>query len=320
MTDRQTPGIHEIINRWIEVGGTLELSDPTKWWAQYHSDVQFTNEPEDWMLELADKQGANLEYLVEQLRFINTPEEFLTMDPIFEVKPVKPLLVRSVIIDGEESTYLPAATDLEADRAEDPTRLEVYKGKKDAAKLVDDIVKTVGADPSVQDAILDEVLTLAEPKGKEKDVAETNEKKANKTQSNGKASSQPRGKQTAKSAKGNNPSHPNLGGKNPTRKGKPTKPKQRARSKPVPKQDSGTASKVSDPPGASSKLKPGRSYKDALQLPNGVGDKKEHPRDDREPGPKADGAANANNPPPPSDKQSHGSGGEQDVKTSTNLG
>jgi hypothetical protein len=318
MTDRQTPGIHEIINRWIEVGGTLEISDPSKWWAQYHSDVQFTNELEDWMVELAIKQGANLEYLIEQLRFINSPEEFLIMEPIFELKPVKPLAVRSVLIDGDESTYLPATADLETQREADSSRLEVYKGKKEAAKLVEDVVKEAKADPEVSPKPSTRTDKTNAPKGKEKDEAEIIEKKTSKRSTNGKATSQPKGKQPAKLTVRTQPPKPNPGRKDAVRKGKPDKPAEKPRTKPMPKPSAPVVDKVATPAGPTTNgnpVKPGRTYKDALQQTSSVGSKTPDTGSGTGTGTTASTAAIATKPPAPSDKQSTSTAGEPDVKT-----
>jgi hypothetical protein len=106
MTDRQSPGIKELIDKWIEIGGTLKMKDPASWWAQYDSEVQFTNVREDWMDLIANTQGLNMHSLKMQLEVAAIPQDLLELDPVFEEEPQKGLAYRVLVVDEEDSLLI----------------------------------------------------------------------------------------------------------------------------------------------------------------------------------------------------------------------
>lgn len=117
LTDKNTPGVSNLIQKWQELDGDFDNIDPLSWWSQFDKSTQFTNNLEDWMLALADHQGLQYDWLIRQLREVLSQDQLLEMQPVYELAPLKPLKVRFVIMDGEDSQLVEPVVPLEELRA-----------------------------------------------------------------------------------------------------------------------------------------------------------------------------------------------------------
>ena len=141
LTDRNTPGIKEIIDTWLSLGGKLTLKDERAWWGQYGESVQFTNIEEDWMLGLAKTQGLDIGYLQCQLLACCSKSDLLDLEPVFPLLPAKKLPFRTLIVDGDQGILVMPDKPL-SDVERKP---EVYDNKKaqTAAKVVSNLISSL---------------------------------------------------------------------------------------------------------------------------------------------------------------------------------